>query len=276
MERTQVPVGSFTFDALVAGPDDGELVVLLHGFPESATEWAAQLPALADAGYRAVAPDQRGYSPGARPDGVEHYAVEHLMSDVLAVADWFGGHTFHLVGHDWGAAVAWAVAGRYPERLRTLTSVSVPHPNAFAKALQGDDQRSRSSYIQVFRDEQKAETLLLEDDAMRLRVMYQGKVPESHVEECVARLQQPGAMTAALNWYRAMRPGLVGDIGDITVPTMFVWSDEDVALGREGAEATAEFCTGPYRFEVLEGVSHWIPEEAPEELNRLLLDHLGQ
>lgn len=275
-ERLQIPVGEFVFDARAAGPSDGELVLLLHGFPQTSWEWRSQLQALGDAGYRAVAPDQRGYSSRARPEGVEHYEPEALVADVLAIADWLGGHQFHLVGHDWGAAVAWAVAGLHPEHLRTLNIVSVPHPKAFAQALAGSqDQRDKSSYIQLFREEGKAEEVLGEDDFLRLRMMLNTCGSEDDTEEYMRVLGQPGALTAALNWYRAMRPGLVGDIGPITMPTMFVWSTNDIALGREGAEATGQYVDGPYRFEVLEGVSHWIPEQAADDLNRLLLEHLS-
>ena len=275
-ERLEVPVGEFVFDARAAGPADGELVLLLHGFPQTSWEWRSQLQTLGDAGYRAVAPDQRGYSPRARPQGVEHYEVQHLVADVLAIADWLGGHQFHLVGHDWGAAVAWAVGGLHQERLRTLNIVSVPHPKAFATALSdSEDQRDKSSYIQLFRQEGKAEEVLGEDDFLRLRMMLNTAGSEADTEEYLRVLGQPGALTAALNWYRAMKPGLVGDIGPITMPTMFVWSTNDIALGREGAEATGQHVEGPYRFEVLEGVSHWIPEQAAGDLNRLLLDHLA-
>src|SRR5436309_8749192 len=169
VEHLEIPVGEFTFDARAAGPDDGELVLLLHGFPQSSFEWRSQLAALGEAGYRAVAPDQRGYSPRARPDGVENYAVEHMVADTVAMADWLGGHQFHLVGHDWGAAVAWAVAGLHPEHLRTLTIVSVPHPKAFAAALQTEDQQNRSSYIQHFRQEGKAEEVVVGGDGAALR-----------------------------------------------------------------------------------------------------------
>ena len=270
-ERLEIPVGEFVLDAIAAGPADGELVLLLHGFPESSWEWRFQLQALGEAGYRAVAPDQRGYSARARPGAVEDYHPLHMVADTIAMADWLGGHQFHLVGHDWGAAVAWAVAGLHPERLRTLTIVSVPHPKAFATALQTEDQQNRSSYIHLFRQEGKAEEVLLGGDGAALRAMLTGT---GAAEEHARVLTQPGAMTAALNWYRAMEPGLVGDIPDITTPTLFIWSTNDVALGRDGAEATAQYVKGPYRFEVLEGVSHWIPEEAPEQLNELLLEHL--
>jgi len=274
-EHLEIPVGEFVFDARAAGPSDGELVLLLHGFPQTSWEWRSQLAALGAAGYRAVAPDQRGYSPRARPEGVDNYEVQHLVADVLAIADWLGGHQFHLVGHDWGAAVAWAVGGTHQERLRTLNILSVPHPKAFAKALQGEDQKGRSSYITLFREEGKAEDVLSEDDFMRLRVILTGAGSAEDADEYVRVLKEPGALTAALSWYRAMKPGLVGDIGPITMPTMFVWSTNDIALGREGAEATGKYIDGPYRFEVLEGVSHWIPEEAPDDLNRLLLGHLA-
>lgn len=275
MEEIEIPAGPYVFDGWAAGPEDGEVVLLLHGFPQSGYQWRAQLPALGDAGYRAVAPHLRGYSSGARPEGVEHYRSEHLVSDVLAMADWLGAHQVHLVGHDWGAVVAWQVAGRYPDRLRTLTTVSVPHPMAFAKALGGDDQRQRSSYIDVFRQEGKAEELLLEDDAQRLRAILTGAGSEDDIDEYVRRLREPGALTAALNYYRAVDLSLTGGLGPITTPTMYVWSTGDIALGREGAEDTANHVEGPYRFEVLDGVSHWVPEEGAEDLNGLLLDFLA-
>jgi pimeloyl-ACP methyl ester carboxylesterase len=132
MATVRIPVGEDTFDARVAGPEDGELVLLLHGFPQTSYSWRSQLEALGAAGYRAVAPDQRGYSAGARPAEVERYAIPALVGDVIAIADELGGHRFHLVGHDWGAAVAWQVAGRHQDRLRSLTVLSVPHPSASA------------------------------------------------------------------------------------------------------------------------------------------------
>ena len=274
-EHLEIGVGQLMFDALAEGPAGGELVLLLHGFPQSSHEWRSQLDALGAAGYRAVAPDQRGYSPRARPAGVEHYRAEPLVADVVGMADQLGADRFHLVGHDWGAAVAWHVAGRHQPRLRSLTTVSVPHPAAFAAALGGDDQRQRSSYVDLFRQQGKAEELLLEDEGTRLRDMLAGSGLSGDVDTYVRRMREPGAMTAALNWYRAADVAAIEGLGPITMPTMFVWSTADIAIGREGAEATAEHVEGRYRFEVLEGVSHWIPEEAADELNRLLLDHLS-
>jgi pimeloyl-ACP methyl ester carboxylesterase len=274
----EIPVGEMTFRARTAGPDDGRLVILLHGFPETSASWKAQMDALAGAGYRAVAPDQRGYSPGARPEGVEHYGAGSLTADVLAIADWLGGHQFDVVGHDWGGIVAWWLGIHYPERLRSLTVASTPHPAAFADALadEGSDQRTRSGYVHVFRRRGEGEDRFLADDGAGLRRLYgsNGASPEA-AADYMEVLRQPGAMTAALNWYRATSFWDGGDEGPVTVPTLYVWSDGDVALGPDAARLTANHVTGPYRFEALEGVSHWIPETASDRLNQLLLEHLG-
>lgn len=279
----ELAAGPMRFRALAAGPEDGRLVLLLHGFPQSSYEWRHQLAALGDAGYRAVAFDQRGYSPGARPDGVESYSVDRLVTDVLAVADELNAHQMDLVGHDWGAAVAWQFAGRYPERLRSLTAVSVPHGAAFRAALASSsgDQLRRSSYIAFFQQEGTAEETLLADGGAGLRRLFEVSAYPDDPTPYIEAMQEPGALTAALGWYRALLQGGMGAasaaaaMGPVTVPTLFVWSDQDPAIGREAAEGTAEHVKGPYRFEVLEGVSHWIPEAVPEQLNRLLLDHLA-
>jgi pimeloyl-ACP methyl ester carboxylesterase len=274
MTTIEVHVGDWVFDAFVAGPSDGELVLLLHGFPESAAEWQRVMPQLADAGYFAVAPNQRGYSPGARPAGVDAYHITHLVEDVLGIADALGSRDFHLIGHDWGALVAWAVAAWHPDRVRTLTIVSVPHPRPFAEARASDpDQRDRSEYIATFREPDAGERLFLDNDAAILRLAVSEAGPEIAAEH-VRVLTDPGAMTAALNYYRAWGSDL-DSIGPIAVPTLFVWSTDDVALGRVAAEATQDYVTGPYRFEVLEGLSHWIPEVAPDELSRMTLEHFA-
>jgi pimeloyl-ACP methyl ester carboxylesterase len=293
MEELQIVANGLAFDAVATGPRHGRPVLLLHGFPQTSYSWHHQLAALGSAGYRAVAFDQRGYSSRARLPSVDDYRIGALVDDVLAVADAQGATRFDLVGHDWGAMVAWVVAGRYPGRVRTLTAVSVPHPRAFAAAFGGgagpsteetggdDDQRRRSSYIEVFRAEGGvAERALLGADGSGdgLRAMFDASGLSSKTEEArrfVAAMLEPGAMTAALNWYRATEPHSLTDVGPITVPTLYVWSDEDIALGRTAADATEAWVTGPYRFEVLHGVSHWIPETAPAELSRMLLEHLA-
>ncbi|TWG07387.1 alpha/beta fold hydrolase [Saccharopolyspora dendranthemae] len=271
-EYIQIPTPAGKFDALTAGSEEGRPVLLLHGFPEAAVEWSEQLGVLGGAECFAVAPDQRGYSPGVRPEQVSDYRMRELVADVLAIADHFGWDRFDLVGHDWGAAVAWSVAAEHPERLRTLTAVSIPHLDAFTQAVREDeDQQQRSAYMQALRSS-TAEKTLLADNAAKLRRIYYPGVPEHHVDDYVQRLTEPGALTGALNWYRASK--FNDEIGPITVPTLFVWSTEDVAVGSTAALATEQHVTGPYRFEMLQEVSHWIPEEAPDSLTRLLLEHL--
>jgi len=273
VEVLELAVGEYTFSARADGPADGELVLLLHGFPETSVEWRHQLPVLAGAGYRAVAPDQRGYAPGARPLAVEEYRVEKLAADVVGFADALGADRFHVVGHDWGGAVAWILAGNHGARLRTMTAVSTPHPTALSDSIATGEQRERSSYMLWFR-EPSAEDTFLENDAQVLRGLYEATgVPPDAAAEYLDVLTERDALTGALNWYRAN--DFRAPIGEVTVPTMYVWSTDDVALGREAAEATAAHVTGPYRFEVLEGVSHWIPEAAPDALDALLLSHLA-
>jgi len=170
--------------------------------------------------------------------------------------------------------VAWAVAGAHPDRVRTLTIVSVPHPRPFAAARSSDpDQRQRSEYIATFREPDAPEHRFLDNDAAVLRLAVAEAGPEIAAEH-VRVLTDPGAMTAALNYYRAWGADL-DSVASISVPTLFVWSTDDVALGRVAAEATAEWITGPYRFEVLDSVSHWIPEVAPDTVSRLALEHFA-
>jgi pimeloyl-ACP methyl ester carboxylesterase len=281
MERFEVAANGLTFSAVAEGPADGRPVLFLHGFPQTSWSWHHQLAEVGAEGYRALAFDQRGYCNGARPADVDDYRIDALVADALAVADSQGMERFDLVGHDWGAMVAWVTAGRHPDRVRTLTAVSVPHPAAFAASLGGGDpdQAQRSSYIEAFRQVGVAERALLGEDGSGdgLRAMFAASGLASDAEEVdvfVAAMLEPGALTAALNWYRAMSAEAFSDVGKISVPTLYVWSTEDIALGRQAAEATEAWVSGPYRFEVLAGVSHWIPEAAPQDLGRLLLEHL--
>ncbi|WP_298688866.1 alpha/beta hydrolase [uncultured Sphingomonas sp.] len=274
MDRIVIEANGQHFDALACGPRDGELLLCLHGFPQFADAWLPILESFAAHGYRAVAFDQRGYSPGARALKRAAYTMPHLVADVIAVADALGVHRFHLVGHDWGGAVGWAVAGGYADRLKTLTILSTPHPSALAAAIRSDpDQQARSAYMLMFRAAPGiAETYLLADDAAQLRAAYRGKVAPTQVEAIVGRLREDGALTAALNWYRAMGDNSL--VGQIIVPTLFAWGDEDQALGRTAALATARFVDGPYRFEIVEGGSHWLIDERPEQIIALLAPHL--
>ncbi|WP_369253501.1 alpha/beta fold hydrolase [Geodermatophilus amargosae] len=270
----RVDVGDLTFDVRADGPEDGRPVVLLHGFPETSASWAAVTPRLTEAGLRTYAVDQLGYSPGARPQEVEAYALTNLAQVTADLVTAMDVPVADVVGHDWGANVAWALAAWHPDRVRSLTAVSVPHPSAFTAAFRSDpEQKERSAYIRLFWQAGKAEEVLLADDARRLRRMYGEAVDPEAIDEYVAVLSAPGALTAALNWYRAMSSATPVD--DVAVPTTYVWSDADMAIGRVAAEGCAAHVTGDYRFVELAGISHWIPEQAPDQLASAILDRVA-
>jgi pimeloyl-ACP methyl ester carboxylesterase len=255
------------------GPVDGPVVIALHGFPQTSVAWSLVTPLLVEAGYRVLAPDQRGYSAGARPQEVGAYTMPSLTPDVLALADAAGATRFHLLGHDWGAAVAWTLAGRHADRVASLSAVSVPHPAALSRALAGP-QLLRSWYIGLFQLPRLPELLVrLRGGAFARRLL--GGTGMSSLDDAVRLLADPRTATATLNWYRALRLRAQLHAGRIRVPTLFVWSDRDTAIGRRAAEGAADFVLASYRFEVLTGASHWIPEERPRELASLVLAHLA-
>lgn len=280
VETTGIKTRSgLTFTADVAGPIGGPLVLLLHGFPESRHSWREALPALADAGYRAIAPDQRGYSPGARPDPTDlsNYAFEKLIADAVEIvaAAGYDGKRFHLVGHDWGGQVSWGVAGKYPERLASLTILSRPHPKSFHRALlkEDGDQKHRSRHHRAFLEPETGK-LLLADNAKRLRGGLFGQgMPAAALEEHFSVLGNPAAIEAALAWYRANK-GLAADIGSIQVPTLYIWGDADATVGPAAAHGTADFVGAAFAMEVLPGVGHFVMDQAPARATELLLAHL--
>ena len=277
-----VQANGLRFRAMVDGPAGGEMVILLHGFPEGAESWAKQVDALAKAGHLAVAPDLRGYGLSDAPEGVENYAIDHLVDDVASIIKAFGRSEAHVAGHDWGALVAWFFAGRHPEMTKSLTVLSVAHPAALAEASRVDqDQRDRSRYVALFLEAGKAEHVLAEEDQRRLRAMFAlgpnpNAVPSAIVDHFARSLSRPGRMTAALNYYRANLGAGAGAWAALTrelnvsAPTILLWGDEDPALGRRAVEATAGLVTGPYELEVLEGAGHWLQFERPSEVSRAL------
>jgi pimeloyl-ACP methyl ester carboxylesterase len=275
----KIDVRGLTFDVRVEGPSAPRgTVLLLHGFPQHGGEWDAVVPALHAAGLRTVAPDQRGYSPQARPTDVAAYRIEEPVADALALLDALDiTAPVHLVGHDWGALVGWPLVAAHPRRVASFTAVSVPHPAATSDAIAIDaDQRARLSYIGLFRMVGKAEAVLLDDDAARLRAMFGGSgLDPAGVDRYAAPMREPGALTAALNWYRALEPAAARPPAS-PVPTTYVWSDEDLAIGRVAAQTCAKYVEADYRFVELPGVTHWIPDQAPEPLAEAILDRVAR
>jgi pimeloyl-ACP methyl ester carboxylesterase len=268
--------GPLVLDVWTLGqPEAARTVLALHGFPQSARCWQGvgeRLVAGHGDGIRVVAPDQRGYSRRARPEDVGAYRMANLVADAIAVADAVGAPRFHLLGHDWGAQVGWNLCATAPERVRSFTALSVPHPRAFATAYKEDaEQQQASEYIGLFWQPEVAEEALAAEGFAGLRRMLRG-LPEAEVEHTVARMREPGALSAALAWYRAMESG--ADTPTTTVPTTYAWSTEDAALRRRGAELCGDFVAADYRFVVLDGISHWIPEQATDAVVEAVLDRV--
>lgn len=276
----QIAANGLVFDAEVAGDRDSPLVLMLHGFPQTGYSWRHQLQPLAAAGYLAVAPNQRGYSRGAQPAEQASYATRLLVEDALELARVLGHERFHVVGHDWGGQLSWLLAAYHPERIRSLTVLSRPHPAAFAAAFRSDPQQaSRSKHHKAFQNPQTVE-LLLENGAARLRrsLADQG-VPAAAIDAYLSVLGDPATLEAAVNWYRAAASGESGlaaaDVPAVTVSTLYIWGDADASVGETAACGTADFVTGPYRFEALPGVGHFVTDQAGDRATELLLDFLS-
>ena len=275
----KIPIApELTFDVLAAGDDGAPLVLLLHGFAESMHCWRAQMITLADMGYRALAPSQRGYSATARPDPRDpsRYHIDRLMDDAMAIvaASGYGGKRFHLAGHDWGGSIAWALADRFEQRLASLTILSRPHPNAFNRALMEDaEQPHRSRHHKAFLEPGAADVVLADDCKWLRERLAAAGVPQAAIDAHLAVLGNRQAMEAALAWYRA-RGAIRGPLGPIRVPTLYIWGDADDTVGRPAAEGTRDFVAAPYRFVALPGVGHFAADQVPDRVSELMLEHL--
>ncbi|MGH3253597.1 MAG: alpha/beta fold hydrolase [Trebonia sp.] len=266
----------WTFEVTDHGAGDQGVIVLLHGFPEDRSAWDRVAPVLADAGYRVLVPELRGYGPGPGPRGRRDYTAVQVGDDIIALLGQAGLDRVHLVGHDWGAVVSWSVAGRYPERFTSLTTLSVPHPGAFTKAMSRPAQLLKSWYIFYFQLPWLPErTLSWHDGAMLKRMMRGSGLSEDLVQRYALRTRSPDGMSGPLGGYRAL-PYSSGDpVLRVGVPTLFIWGDEDQYVSRAAAEGCAEWVTGPFRFVEVAGGSHWLPEMRPAEVAALVLGHVA-
>jgi pimeloyl-ACP methyl ester carboxylesterase len=259
--------GDLTFDVRDGGPPDGEPVVLLHGFPQEAAAWSGVEPLLHAAGYRTLAPDQRGYSPGARPSGRRAYRVQECTADVLALLDAAGLESAHVAGHDWGGFVGWYLGGRHADRVRSLTVFSTPHPGAMRRSFLGR-QLLMSWYMFAFQLPVLPDRRLSRP-SFAASALRRGGLPEDAARRYAERMARPGAVTPMLNWYRAIPFSQATSPGRSKVPTTFVWGSKDIALGRRAAELTGDYVTGPYEFVELDA-GHWLPESSPD----VVADHI--
>jgi pimeloyl-ACP methyl ester carboxylesterase len=257
----------------VFGDPDGRPVLLLHGFPDSAQLWRNQVPPLVDAGLRVITPDLRGYGRSDRPEAVDAYSLVHPAGDVVAILDELGLERAHVVGHDFGAALAWVTATFFPDRVDNLVAMSVGHPAAFR--LTSVDQGSLSWYMLLFQHEGIAEEWLTADDWANFREWSGHPDADGVVEQ----FEASGSLSQALNWYRAnitpeawIAPPL--ELPPIQSPTMGVWSSDDFALREEQMLDSAAHVAGPWRYERVDGAGHWLQLEAPEAVSQLLVDFL--
>ncbi|MFE7419971.1 alpha/beta fold hydrolase [Rhodococcus sp. NPDC057529] len=272
-----------TFRTRQAGPLDGEPVLLLHGFPTTSAIWEGVLSALGDRGYRAVAPDQRGYSPSARPVGFKSYRYTDIATDVVRCADALNFDRFHLVGHDFGAIAGWASLGLLGARVRSWSALAVPHVRAFGTAIREDpDQRAMSGYVHRLRSQTGVDELVEEwsrDDFRELRADWSVNTPEPMYADFASVLTQPGALEAAYNWYLGT-DGISPtddelDFADVSVPTLCMWGNADPFVSRSSCEAAAKMMTGPYRFIELKA-GHWLQIDAPDRVTSEILTHVQE
>jgi pimeloyl-ACP methyl ester carboxylesterase len=271
------------FHLVEDGPADGPLVVFLHGFPEFWYGWRGQIRPFAQAGYRVIVPDQRGYNLSDKPEGIAAYGIDELVADVIALMDSYDSRKAVLVGHDWGGAVAWQVALRHPERLEKFIAVNIPHPLVFARTLrQSWAQRRKSWYMSFFQIPRLPEWLLRLANWSYLtrsvvRSSRKGVFSESVLDRYREAWSQPGAITAMIHWYRAVRriPGTRPPRRQVEVPTLIVWGARDHFLGVEMAQPSVELCDDG-RLELLEEATHWVHHEEPERVNQLMLDFLKE
>jgi pimeloyl-ACP methyl ester carboxylesterase len=269
-----------TFSAYSAQPRSGDAptsplpVLMVHGWPQFATCWEGVAQCLLAAGHAVHAYDQRGYSPGARPQQVELYRLHELVADLRAIADALGLARFHLVGHDWGGIVGWAFTAMHPDRLATYTAVSTSHPKAHAQRMNEDpEQHRRMQYLRNIQEKpERTRDHYLGNGGLRLDAIYENAIPADVRRSYIARLCEPGVMDAVLKYYRAMGLGEEAPMTPITVPTQYIWGSGDVAFTRDAALLTADYVEGDYRFLPLEGATHWLPEERAEDVAQAILE----
>jgi epoxide hydrolase 4 len=280
---SRVPTNGIELHVAEAGPPDGPLVFLLHGFPECWYGWRNQIPVLADHGFRVVAPDQRGYNLSDKPAGIENYHLDHLSADIAGLADHFGRESFSVVGHDWGALAGWWLSGTHPRRLKKLAVLNAPHPAVWVDAMQNlPAQRRKSRYVRVLQLPYLPEFLLRLRNYDGLVKSFQTCARKEEFGEADLRVyrdawRQPQAMTSMINWYRAIlkKPPAAPQSYQVTCPTAIIWGTKDVYAEPVLAEQSARLCVSG-QLTYLDEATHWVQHDEPEEVGELLLNFLKE
>ncbi|WOD42631.1 alpha/beta fold hydrolase [Hwangdonia lutea] len=274
IHRTNIQVNDLIFDCRVAGNNNHPLVILLHGWPESAFMWVNVMQDIAKLGFYCVAPNLRGYSSGALLKGKKHYTIDKLSEDVKNISKAIGKQNFHLIGHDWGAVIGWKVVHDHSELILSWTALSVPHIQAFGYAIKNDPiQKKKSRYIKHFQTPFLPEMKLRKNDFEMLRKLWKYSSKEE-VEDYLSIFKNKAALTASINYYRAnARVFADGLIGDITVPTLFIWGEHDVAIGAVGVERGHQYMKGYYRFVKLDA-GHWLIQTKYSHVKEEICNHL--
>jgi pimeloyl-ACP methyl ester carboxylesterase len=281
MRFSRLPTNGISLHVAEAGPSHGPLVFLLHGFPEFWYGWRNQIDRLAEAGFHVVAPDQRGYNLSDKPKGIESYDLDHLAADILGLADGFGDEKFAIAGHDWGASIGWWIAGQYPSRVRRLVALNAPHPAVWLDAMRNHpEQRRKSGYVRLFRIPYLPEFLISLDRSALGKGFRDSIRPEAFTKADLEQYQkawaQPGALTAMINYYRALLKKSLSPASEyrITCPTLTIWGKRDAYAIPDVAEASIRLCADG-RIVYLDQSTHWVQHDEPERVANLLIEFLA-
>ncbi|MCH2043874.1 MAG: alpha/beta hydrolase [Saprospiraceae bacterium] len=282
IQNKDIQIGAYTYSVKIAGDEQAEeAVLLLHGWPETSHMWKPVLKYLATNGYYCIAPDMRGFSSHARPKGKQNYQLDHLIEDVVRFVDYFKLKHFHIIGHDWGSVVAWSTVLKYPDLAKSLVAMSVPHPKAFAEAIAQDkDQQKRSTYVKFFQWPFFPEMSLKKGNFSVLRQKCWNHSSTEQLKHYTERFAEKGCLTATLNYYRAnykmLRTGeLAVDDFNTYLPTLVIKGKDDMAIGQACVENTKQYMKGDYELLLLDA-GHWLVQEAENEVNKAILDHLNK
>ncbi|MCH2020962.1 MAG: alpha/beta hydrolase [Saprospiraceae bacterium] len=275
-----IKANGFEFTCRTIGtPSSGKNIILLHGFPETSMMWEETMIHLHEHGYYCIAPDMRGYSPKARPKGVKNYAIRDIAKDIIMISKVKGLDEFHLIGHDWGAAIGWAIVGLYPNKITTWLAMSVGHLIPLAKATKYDPaQKKMSAYARAFQLRLLPELVLKGNNFKRLRKECWYLCDNNEIKAYISVLNQPKALTSALHYYRKNWKNMLSiaeslNIKAIETPTTLIWGNKDVALGRKAIIESEQYMKGPYKLVELDA-SHWLIQEAKESVWETILEHL--